>query len=813
GAGRRQQLPVFCVFRTEASPRARTIDLSVGLTGTDNFLGSHTFEPVATPMGAFAMSVQYRRECSFACAGPHSPAQHDALGTAGTADDTYFTPTLSSRSGSHFSAGRASRLHTRPDDHASYASYANQTSSSGERGLAVPSVNPFRARPLSMGSSAMLGAAGNGGGGRRNSVVEPMFVTHSHDPHAHPASLPRHVGGYGFSFGGSGSGSRMRAASVAAGAHVSRPHSLDQRAEAILGRLSTSAATDSGSGSTLHRSVMLRRLGDSLSPSESHRSADAGLRVPAAAAPETHGSPPRIGLPGARTIPISATGRSTLGVTPFKSPSLSESPAPRFVSTFADDSGDHETVARRLTISGSGGGGGGGVSSSSPGHTASVHQQLVSRIADSPSSTGSGGHSRGLSSSFGNRRAGSMRGRQASLLGTSAATDSHYQQQQQQQPPLEQQLEPLDARRRRRTVVGSLGWDEGDARDIDDFIRMVDSKQPLRLVRKDSSRKTSAPPPQPPLSAGPVLRHTPTNDEDSDGYSLRRFQGILDEFSGITRDMETSVMVTGADRSARNTRGTTASQMLRLEPLTATPEEDADSAAAILFSSPPPSATPSSSFRRPAMPNPLLMAADRAQPPSRPLSTIETTGTPPPPPHPSAAKADSATVAELTGENNNNNTGSSVDMLRSALSELNIEANGQHWDRMATRTRSTRGRAQHSDTNYNRSSSLSTAGVIPTSRATAVWKPYVRSDAEDLDVASVTVARKQRNTRGSSGYGSSDEDHDGLGIALPQQPRILHRPQSRRQSPEVSRGKSQPTSRMPELMSLVPAPRISTPQP
>ncbi|KAJ2520184.1 autophagy protein 13, partial [Coemansia sp. RSA 2049] len=346
GAGRRQQLPVFCVFRTEASPRARTIDLGVGLTGTDSFLGSHTFEPVATPMGAFAMSVQYRRECSFACAGPHSPAQHDALGTAGTADDTYFTPTLSSRSGSHFSAGRASRLHTRPDDHASYANYANyanQTSSSGERGLAVPSVNPFRARPLSMGSSAMLGAAGNGGGGRRNSVVEPMFVTHSHDPHAHPASLPRHVGGYGFSFGGSGSGSRMRAASVAAGAHVSRPHSLDQRAEAILGRLSTSAATDSGSGSTLHRSVMLRRLGDSLSPSESHRSADAGLRVSAAAAPETHGSPPRIGLPGARTIPISATGRSTLGVTPFKSPSLSESPAPRFVSTFADDSGDHET--------------------------------------------------------------------------------------------------------------------------------------------------------------------------------------------------------------------------------------------------------------------------------------------------------------------------------------------------------------------------------------------------------------------------------------------------------------------------------------
>ncbi|KAJ2681463.1 hypothetical protein GGH99_005196, partial [Coemansia sp. RSA 1285] len=378
-------------------------------------------------------------------------------------------------------------------------------------------------------------------------------------------------------------------------------------------------------------------------------------------------------------------------------------------------------------------------------------------------------------------------------------------------PPLEQQPEPLDARRRRRTVVGSLGWGEGDARDIDDFIRMVDSKQPLRLVRKDSSRKTSAPPPQPPLSAGPALRHTPTNDVDNDGCSLRRFQGILDEFSGITRDMETSVMVTGADRSTRNTRGTTASQMLRLEPLTATPEEDADSAAAILFSSPPPSATPSSSFRRPAMPNPLLMAADRAQPPSRPLSTIETTGTPLPP-HPSAAKADSAIVAELAGENNNN-AGSSVDMLRSALSELNIEANDKHWDQMATRTRSTRGRAQHSDTNYNRSSSLSTAGVIPTSRATAVWKPYVRSDAEDLDVASVIAARKQRSTRGSSGYGSSDEDHDGLGIALPQQPRVHHRPQSRHQSPDVSRGKSQPTSRMPELMSLVPAPRISTPQP
>ncbi|KAJ1888000.1 hypothetical protein LPJ81_006410, partial [Coemansia sp. IMI 209127] len=433
-------------------------------------------------MGAFSMSVQYRRECSFTCTTPNSLIQHDEFGPIGAVDDTYFTPTLSSRSGSHFSINRQHRLHhPRPNDYAASTGAAAGSHAAseyvGRHSLTMPTVNPFRARPISVGNHSSLV-----GSGRLGSDIESMHIARSHDSNIRTASLSRYSGG-----------SRIRAASISAtGAPAIRPYSLDQRAEAILGRLSTSAATDSGS--MLHRSVMLRRLGDSLSPTESHRSGDAGSRFPAttaaaaaaaAAAVEAAGnvsrSPPKPGVPVARTISsgasatASAAGRSSLGVTPFKSPSLSGSPASRFISSFAEvsetmsqsRSTDHDVAARRLTI-GSGTpmpvSRGSSNISSSPSHAVGV-QQLMTRISDSPSSLGSG-HSRGLSSSFGNRRTSSMRNRQMSLLGTSA-TD--------QQAP-----EGLGAMRR-RTVVGGLGWGDADARDIDDFIHMVETKQPLRL--------------------------------------------------------------------------------------------------------------------------------------------------------------------------------------------------------------------------------------------------------------------------------------------------------------------------------------------
>ncbi|KAJ2855339.1 hypothetical protein GGI22_004171 [Coemansia erecta] len=780
-------------------------------------------------MGAFSMSVQYRRECSFTCTAPNSLIHHDEFGPIGAVDDTYFTPTLSSRSGSHFSINRQSRLHhPRPNDYAAStgATAASHVASeyAGRHSLTMPTVNPFRARPISVGNSSLVGR------GLPGSDIESMHIARSHDSNIRTASLSRYSGG-----------SRIRAASVSAtGAPAIRPYSLDQRAEAILGRLSTSAATDSGS--MLHRSVMLRRLGDSLSPTESHRSGDAGSRIPATAASaaaaaaaaaaveateDASRSPPRPGVSVARTISsgasatASAAGRSLLGVTPFKSPSLSGSPASRFISSFAEASEtmsqskgtDHDVAARRLTI----GGGtpvpasrGSSNISSSPGHTVGV-QQLMTRISDSPSSLGSG-HSRGLSSSFGNRRTSSIRNRQMSLLGTSAADH--------------QAPEGLGAMRR-RTVVGGLGWGDADARDIDDFIHMVETKQPLRLVRKDSPRKAS----EPPLSAGPVLNSPHDAAVVASGEdSLRRFHGIYNEFSGISRDMESSVLI---DRDRRRGREALAPQLLRHEPLTATPEEDA---AAERIS--PQVTTASSSFRRPAMPNPL-MAADRASL-SRPASIVvasdlgssatATLSTVIPGRDAQAGSSGaSAAVAEMvlnpsTTRIAQTPAGSSVDLLRTALSDLNMESSDHRSVKM------TSSRTQNEDHRHRPASYSTGAGVQPS--LSTVGKAHIRSAAAGLDTEferplppPVAIPRSRSGTgrHGSASAkkhssrvsASSDEDEDGLGIELT--PHRIHRhpptrDHNRRPSADLARGKSQPTARANDL-GFAPAHRISTPQP
>ncbi|KAJ2790749.1 autophagy protein 13, partial [Coemansia guatemalensis] len=96
-------LALYCSLRPEVSARDGVIGLDVSLTGTKCFLESHDFEHVPTPMGTFSMAVQYRRECLFSSTAPHSLLPHDSLAAFGTADNTYFTPTLSSRSGSNFS--------------------------------------------------------------------------------------------------------------------------------------------------------------------------------------------------------------------------------------------------------------------------------------------------------------------------------------------------------------------------------------------------------------------------------------------------------------------------------------------------------------------------------------------------------------------------------------------------------------------------------------------------------------------------------------------------------------------------------------
>ncbi|KAJ2353531.1 autophagy protein 13, partial [Coemansia sp. RSA 2618] len=69
-------LGMYVALHAEPAKGADVIGLDVGLTGTEQFLESHELAPVATPMGTFTMSVQYRRECAFACAplaGAHEP--------------------------------------------------------------------------------------------------------------------------------------------------------------------------------------------------------------------------------------------------------------------------------------------------------------------------------------------------------------------------------------------------------------------------------------------------------------------------------------------------------------------------------------------------------------------------------------------------------------------------------------------------------------------------------------------------------------------------------------------------------------------
>ncbi|KAJ1730070.1 autophagy protein 13, partial [Coemansia biformis] len=191
-------LALFCQLRPEASPQEGAIDLDVGLTNTERFLESHSFEPVVTPMGTFTMGVQYRRECLFTSTSPQALALQDSIAGLDLMDETYFTPTLSSRSGSNFSlqpqrhgaqpqiaSSPRSGLPAVPQREAASLGtdnnsnnnlrvpqrihraipleplhqqrHAQQRSSlAGDWCLAMPSVNPFRARPLSLGDSASL---------------------------------------------------------------------------------------------------------------------------------------------------------------------------------------------------------------------------------------------------------------------------------------------------------------------------------------------------------------------------------------------------------------------------------------------------------------------------------------------------------------------------------------------------------------------------------------------------------------------------------------------------------------------------------
>ncbi|KAJ2188536.1 autophagy protein 13 [Coemansia sp. RSA 532] len=494
------QLSMFVSLRAASVSRDNTIGLDVALTGTEQFLESHVFSPVPTPLGVFSMSVQYRRECAFVCLGASDDrVLRDSM--VGALDNTYFTPTLSSRSGSHFSGQRrgvmASPHSTQPTMASPrstqpmtpwHAMTAHGASLNSERSLTMPVVNPFRARPLSTGDSSSL----------------PSYLDTR--THVQPNTAS--------------SRTSLRRISLGARTHVpdpTRPHSLEQRPQ----RLSSSTAGDSGS--VLHRSVMLRRFGDAISPTEPQRH-------------ETFGRSPPRGPASIRSMSSGSAGsvaRSGLGVSPFKSPSLSESPAlgpfkplsgSPALGPFADAGSDSRGLA-------------GG------------HDAHLPRITDSPSSFGTSGssHSRRLSSSFGNRRTSLRR------------------------MPVQHDVANIS---RRHTIVEDRVWSANrdtaqvpnaeDNADIDEFIRMVDSKKPLRAY---SQR------PQLPLSAGAEQSVRPAT------HSLQRFQGLVDEFNGMSRDMEDSVML--------------------------------DKAPDVRIGSLPDGEMAGSPFRRVPMPNPLRNSNDR----------------------------------------------------------------------------------------------------------------------------------------------------------------------------------------------------------
>ncbi|KAJ2902301.1 hypothetical protein GGI21_004575, partial [Coemansia aciculifera] len=365
---------------------------------------------------------------------------------------------------------------------------------------------------------------------------------------------------------------------------------------------------------------MLRRFGDSLSPTEPQRNFDfAAGKGSSSSDRHRYGptSPPKPSIAAAMRQPSSGStglgsGRWTMGITPFKSPSLTDSPgqsigsitgagsgeSPRSVSS---RKGDTEKILSQETIE----------ANRIRGHTFShdgallglAHhvdaQQFITKLSESPSSLGSNasGHNRGLSSSFGNRRT-SLSQRQHSILvrpptdnhsisdGTSFAGEGH-------------------SLLRRHTIVagqtGPLRQPAGDAeaQDIDAFIRMVDTRRPLGTYsRRESSAKQTG------MQRQSSAINSDVKVQSAGGQSLRMYQGVLNQFSSISQDMQGSVVLPDKSQASPT----------RHRPLPSMSEDaetNDDGAIDELSSSP---------FRRVAMPNPLR-GGDRTIT-SRPVSLV-----------------------------------------------------------------------------------------------------------------------------------------------------------------------------------------------
>ncbi|KAJ2615800.1 autophagy protein 13 [Coemansia sp. RSA 1365] len=841
-------LALLCSLRPEVSARDGVIDLDVSLTGTECFLESHDFEHVPTPMGTFSMGVQYRRECLFSSTAPHSLLPHESLAAFGAADDTYFTPTLSSRSGSNFSLHPSRNTNqplsvtspqsVQPASLWSDAATLQRTSTAAaaivrnhhlplqgsslgnDRSLAMPSVNPFRARPLSIGASSSLPSRIDTDIHRRSSVRRSSEWHTSNNMTLHNAgaiySIRSHTIAAGSSAGSAqplhGHGSTHTDAHSSRGRSSSsaHAHSYDHR-PIRLGSSGSGTVAIADSASTLHRNVMLRRLGGSLSPTEPHRQLELFGRV-AGGAPESYTSdsrsPPKPSIASIPSISSGsagsiAVGRSGLGIAPFKSPSLSESPA-LGIGAFADIStlagmSENETgngslprtsedMARRRGYT---------VAQDTALHAPSIlsgPEHPSAKLSESPSSisTVNSSHSRRLSSSFGNRRSSMVR-RHPSVLGTSA-TD---------RPSAATAAAPYESAgmSRRHTIIEGQVWSAStqaqqqerrghdgcietvgpnqDLQDIGDFIRMLDAKQPLRVYSHKSSptrrphlrenaqsragqdqttELSSVPPLQhsSPTSAAPRRHRKSAPPGHSCGSAdetsrvlgsgpLRKYQGILDEFSGISRDMEKSVISRG-------------------RALDSTPEDVGTGSMADggdISGSP---------FRRVAMPNPLRSSGSRpsgSRPPSIALATTSTEELPP-------------SMAEPLESSGN------VDLLRQAFDGLSIETEDKVSEVLAAST--------HLPllSTGNRAHIRSAAPGLDLEREHPLPRPVT------IPHTNPEYARPRQQARQALRADAGTEEKDATEARRPNVPRM--------------RGKSQPVTHIPELIPGI-APRMTTPQP
>lgn len=547
-----QDLAVFCSFRMDTTLQPGVIDLDVGLTGTETFLESHSFEPIATPMGTLDISVQYRRECMFNIVTTHGGivpvgsygGSATASAVAEASGEPYFTPTLSSRSGSNTSTAQHYIRRAKPHSAMSTLAWRRSTSSGAESsnihpsrrtkqpvsfqqprhvdrsisrpllehgrnrdvhssGNIKPSVNPFKTRPLSIGSDMSASKRITTGSLGKSSALSDSLGINIRG--AHSAETTRRILG-------PGSQELARQRRISSGSST--------YGRGIDGRASGSSEATT---SMLHRNVMLRRLGGSLSPTEPNKYLEGSassfrpshiISPPSKPNATTGGGTSRLSSSGGSTESVSRP--SIPGLTPFRSPSLSESP--------------HGTITTVHT----------GVVERPRGHTVSNDyslddeaQQILTKLSGSPSSfgsnTASSTHSRRLSSSFGNRRASLIqRHRHASsnLAGSTKET-------------------PETA---------------AVAQDIDDFIRMVDAKKPLSVYSRDSASSKR-------------------QQQSVRRKSLDSYQQVLNQFTGISIDMESSILTT---TTAPNKKGNS------VDMGSIAPEE--------LSSSP---------FRRLAIPNPL----------------------------------------------------------------------------------------------------------------------------------------------------------------------------------------------------------------